>query len=328
MARQGWRQAEVTGKLAGKTAIVTGAGRGVGREVARLMAQQGARVVVADNGSHVDGSGADIGPAEAVVAEINSAGGTALASAGDVSNWDDARALIAQPIDAWGKLDILVNVAGNFRVNTVASIDRDDWDALRRVHMDGMMHTSHFASLHWKERGEYGRLINFTSDSAMSGVPDTFGYAAAKGAVIGLTRAAANALVSYGVTANCMTQASMTRMGDSYYGPAADSGKLPSELAKPQERPDTVAPLVVYLASEQAGHISGRIFGSYGFQYIRWSEPQHERTLDSDGPWNLDDVFARFSETLGDGLSLDADLQWPMASLDQQPGSAGIDDLS
>lgn len=318
----------MTGKLEGKTAVVTGAGRGVGRAVAMLMAQHGAKVVVADNGSRVDGSGASAGPAEAVAAEITRAGGTALANTGDVSNRDDAGALIAQPIEAWGKLDILVNVAGNFRVNTVASVTPEDWDSLRRVHMDGMMHTSHFASLHWKERGDYGRLLNFTSDSAMSGVPDTFAYAAAKGAVIGLTRAAANGLVSYGVTANCLTQASMTRMGDSYYGAAPDSGRAPSELAQPEQRPDTVAPLVVYLASPAAGHISGRIFGSYGYQYIRWSEPQHERMLDSDGPWDLDDVFARFAETLGDGLSLDSDLQWPMASLDDKPGSAGIDDLS
>ena len=160
--------------------------------------------------------------------------------------------MIDQPIDAWGKLDILVNVAGNFRVNTVASVTREDWDSLRRVHMDGMMHTSHFASLHWKERGEYGRLINFTSDSAMSGVPDTFAYAAAKGGVIGLTRAAANGLVAYGVAANWLTQGSMTRMGDSYYGIAPDSGRVPSELAKPAQRPETVAPLVVYLASPAA----------------------------------------------------------------------------
>jgi NAD(P)-dependent dehydrogenase (short-subunit alcohol dehydrogenase family) len=227
-----------------------------------------------------------------------------------------------------GKLDILVNVAGNFRVNTVASVTREDWDSLRRVHMDGMMHTSHFASLHWKERGEYGRLINFTSDSAMSGVPDTFAYAAAKGGVIGLTRAAANGPVAYGVTANCLTQGSMMRMGDSYYGTAPDSGRVPSQLARPAQRPETVAPLVVCLASPAAGHISGRIFGSYGCHHIRWSEPAHERALDSDGPWDLDDVFARFSESLGEGLSLDEDLQFPMADLDQQPGTARIDDLT
>ncbi|NIP16690.1 MAG: SDR family oxidoreductase, partial [Pseudomonadales bacterium] len=292
----------MSAKLEGRTAIVTGAGRGVGRGVALLMAREGAKVVVADNGSAVDGSGHSAGPAEAVAAEITSAGGTALANAGDVSDWNDAEALVAQPIEAWGKLDILVNVAGNFRVNTVASVTRDDWNSVRRVHMDGMMHTSHFASLHWKERGEYGRLINFTSDSAMSGVPDTFGYAAAKGAVIGLTRAAANGLVAYGVTANCLTQASMTRMGDSYYGADPDSGRVPSEQAEPEQRPETVAPLVVYLASPAAGHISGRIFGSYGYQYIRWSEPHHERTLESKGPWDLDDVFARFPGSLGEGL--------------------------
>ena len=201
-----------------------------------------------------------------------------------------------------------------------------DWDSLRRVHMDGMMHTSHYAVLHWKERAEYGRLINFTSDSFMSGVPDTFAYAAAKGAVVGMTRAIANAMVSYNVTANCMTQASMTRMADSYY---PDAEVKPSEAAPPDQRPDTVPPLVVYLASPAAAHISGRIFGSYGYRYIRWSEPRHEAFLESrdNGPWDLDHLFEHFDETLGEGLALEKDLQWPMQSLDQQAGTAGIDDL-
>jgi len=316
----------MTGILQDKTAIVTGSARGVGRCTAILMAQQGAKVVIADNGSQVDGSGRDNELAETVAEEINSSGGTAIAVACDVSDYDEARAMIEAPIKKWGKLDILVNNAGNFRVNTVANVTRDDWDMLRRVHMDGMMYTSHFACLHWKDRGEYGRLINFTSDSAMTGVPDTFAYAAAKGSIIGMTRAIANAMISYKVTANCMTQASMTRMADSYY-PAAEV--KPSEAAPPEQRPDTVAPLIVYLASPAAAGISGRIFGSYGYQYIRWSEPRHECTLDSkdNGPWDLDHVFEHFEETLGKGLDLKKDLPWAMESLDQEAGTANIDDL-
>ncbi|MCH9693265.1 MAG: SDR family oxidoreductase [Gammaproteobacteria bacterium] len=316
----------MAGKVEGKVAIVTGAARGVGRCIALLLAEQGAKVVIADNGSQVDGSGSSSEPAERVVKEITDAGGTAMAIACDVSCWDDAKAMIDDTVSAFGKLDILVKVAGNFRVNTVASITRDDWDALRKVHMDGMMHTSHFAALHWKDHGGYGRLINFTSDSAMSGVPDTFGYAAAKGAVLSMTRAIANAMISYGVTANCMTQASMTRMADSYY-PAADV--KPSDAAPPEQRPDTVACLVLYLASPEAAGISGRNFGSYGYKYIRWNEPRHERTLESrdNGPWDVDYVFENFAATLGDGLDLKKDLPWAMESLDQQAGTADINDL-
>ena len=309
-------------KLEGKVAIVTGAGRGVGRSVAELMAREGAQVVVADNGSSVDGSGSSAEPAERVVESIAKGGGTALAAACDVSDWKEAEKLIALPIETWGKLDILVNVAGNFRADTIADCTPENLEALLRVHMFGTMATSHFASLHWKERRDYGRLINFTSDSGMSGVPDTFTYAGAKAGIIGLTRAAANALVNYGVTANALTQASHTRMGDDYRGDLTDEqlkthGHYPHEKPEPERSPDTVAPLVVYLASPQAANISGRIFGSYGYRYLLWSEPDHERILWSDGPWDLDRLFEDFPSTLGKDLAL-SDLPFPLDSLEQK----------
>ena len=311
----------MAGKLQDRIAVVTGAGRGVGRAVALLFAREGAKVIVADNGSSVDGSGTSAAPAQQVVDEIQAAGGTAMADTGDVSDWDQAEALINKPLETWGGLDILVNIAGNFRVNNVTNVTRDDWDVLRRVHMDGMMFTSRFAARHWAQGSDYGRLLNMTSDSAMSGVPDTFAYAAAKSAVVGMTRAVANALVNYGVTANCLTQGSSTRMGDSYFGPDAD-GRNRSESATSDQLPEQVAPLVTYLASEAGAHISGRIFGAYGFKYIRWSEPHHERVLETESAWDLDDVFERFPETLGEGLALESDLLWPMESLEESSGES------
>ncbi|MGI9328401.1 MAG: SDR family oxidoreductase [Pseudomonadales bacterium] len=309
----------MAGKLEGRVAVVTGAGRGVGRAVALLFAREGAKVIVADNGSNVDGSGTSAAVAQQVVDEIQAAGGTALADTGDVADWDQAEALINKPLEAWGGLDILVNIAGNFRVNNVTNVTREDWDVLRKVHMDGMMFTSRFAARHWARGGGYGRLLNMTSDSAMSGVPDTFAYAAAKSAVVGMTRAIANALANYGVTANCLTQGSLTRMVDSYFGADAD-GRKRSELATPEQRPEQVAPLITYLASPAAAHISGRIFGAYGYKYIRWSEPHHECAMETEDAWDLDDVFERFPQTLGAGLSLESDLLWPMESIDAVSG--------
>jgi len=309
----------MSGKLEDKIAIVTGGGRGVGRSVALLFAREGAKVVIADNGSAVDGSGSDDGPAHTVVSEIKATGGIAIANTGDVSNWSDAESLIDAPINEWGKLDIVVNVAGNFNTNTIADCTPEQLDSVVRVHMHGMMATSHFAALHWKDRGEYGRLINFTSDSAM-GVPDTLTYAAAKAGIIGLTRAAANALVSYNVTANCLTQGSHTRMMDDYTAEDTKAyhektGRLPHEDIQGENHRDNVAPMIAFLASPQAANITGRIFGAYGYRYLRWSEPEHERVLFSDGPWDLDRLFAEFPQTLGEGLAI-TDLPYPMASLD------------
>ena len=319
------RASSVAGKLQDKVAIVTGGGRGVGRAVALLFAKEGAKVVIADMGVAVDGSGGSEGPAASVAQEIEAAGGQAIANTGDVSNWSDAEALVQAALDEWGKLDILVNVAGNFNSNNIVNCTPDQLEALFRVHMQGAMATSHFAAIHWQERGVdgggYGRLINFTSDSGMGGVPDTFTYAAVKAGIVGLTRSAANALVNYGVTANCMTHGAHTRMADTYNAETAaeyqrETGRLPHEDTEFYRRPEHVAPLILYLASPQAANISGRIFGAYPNKYVRWSEPEHDRTVDYEGSWDIDELFKIFPEKLGDGLSLD-DLAYPMESLDK-----------
>lgn len=294
----------MSGRLEGKTAVVTGAAGGVGRAVAELFSREGAKVVVADNGSRVDGEGASAGPAETVAAAIVAAGGVAEPCVADIADWADAERMVELPISLWGKLDILVNCAGNFRRDSIVDVTPESLDALLRVHVHGQVYSSHFAARHWSERAEYGRLINFASDAGFLGVPDCFSYSIAKGGVIALTKSVANALANYGATANAMTQMSRSRMSDAYFGPD-QSGKLPTERASEEEQPAHVAPLVLYLASPEAAGVSGQVFGSYGYRYARWNAAGHDQELESSGPWDVERLFAEFPSTLGEGLSLD-----------------------
>ena len=174
-------------RLDGKVALITGAGRGIGRGIALLMGQEGARIVANDFGGSIEGEGSAEGPATAVVEEINRLGGDAVAHYGDVSSWDDAEDMIRTAIERWGKLDILVNVAGIVRERMVFNMTEQEWDDVIRVHLKGTFCTTHFASIHWRQRREYGRLINFTSGDGIEGAPGQANYAAAKAGIIGFT---------------------------------------------------------------------------------------------------------------------------------------------
>jgi NAD(P)-dependent dehydrogenase (short-subunit alcohol dehydrogenase family) len=286
-----------------------------------LMAQEGAKVIVADNGSFVDGTGASQRPAQQVVEEIRELGGEALADFGDVSDWKSAEALVAKAINTWGKLDILVNAAGNFRLSTITDLVEKDWDDVIRVHLRGTMCTTHFAALHWKERQEYGRLINFTSLAGTGGLPNMVAYSTAKAGIIGFTKVIANSMYNYNVTANAISPGAATRMSDRGRGPESIAyfqkyGHWPREDAEPERDPAHVAPLVTYLASPNAANISGRIFGARGHTYTLLSDHDEERTLWSQGDWDLNRLFKEFPETLGKGLSLH-DIPLPMESLDR-----------
>src|SRR6476619_45576 len=228
-------------RLDGRVAIVTGAGRGIGRSVARLLASEGASVVVNDLGSAVDGSGHDSGPAHDVVAEIAEAGGKAVANGADISVFAAAENLVQTAIEEFGRLDILVNVAGILRDRMVFNMTEQEWDDVIRVHLKGTFNTTRFASAHWRslrDESAQNRIINFTSVSGLHGAPGQPNYAAAKMGIVGLTWSCANALGKYGVTANAISPGAQTRMIDS----------IPTERRRSshdQERsPDNIATVV------------------------------------------------------------------------------------
>ncbi|HJZ08979.1 MAG TPA: SDR family NAD(P)-dependent oxidoreductase, partial [Trebonia sp.] len=205
-------------RLDGRVAIVTGAGRGIGRSVALLLAQRGAAVVVNDLGAALDGSGVDSGPAQQVVNEIAEAGGKAVANGADVSDHAAAEGLIRDAIEGFGRLDVVVNVAGILRDRMVFNMAEQEWDDVIRVHLKGAFNTTKFASAHWRslrEETAHNRIINFTSVSGLHGAPGQPNYAAAKMGIVGLTYSSANALAKYGVTVNAISPGAATRMTES-----------------------------------------------------------------------------------------------------------------
>ncbi len=291
--------------LEGKTAIVTGGGRGIGRGIALLLADQGASVIVADYGASVTGEGLSSEPADEVVGLIKERGGDAIANYTDVSDHGQAKELVDLALNTWGKLDILVNVAGILRERMIFNMSEDEWDDVIRVHLKGTYNTTHFASIHWRERKEFGRLINFSSSAGINGSAGQPNYAAAKAGLIGFTKSCANALWRYKVTANAIAPGASTRMTDR--GRAAHNltlaGQAPSVEAQGTERdPVHVAPIVAYLCSDAAANVSGRVIGASGHQVTLYSDIVPERQIFSDGPWDIDRLFERAPTTLFRGL--------------------------
>jgi NAD(P)-dependent dehydrogenase (short-subunit alcohol dehydrogenase family) len=284
-------------RLDGRVAIITGAGRGIGRSVARLLASEGASVVVNDLGSAVDGSGNDAGPAHDVVAEIAEAGGKAVANGADISVFAAAENLVQTAIEEFGRLDILVNVAGILRDRMVFNMTEQEWDDVIRVHMKGTFNTTRFASAHWRSLRDsmaQNRIINFTSVSGLHGAPGQPNYAAAKMGIVGLTWSSARALGKYGVTVNAISPGAATRMTDS----------VPTERRRTRPEvdewsPDNVAPIVAYLASERSGWITGRIIHSSGYEVSLYSNPEPVVRIIGTGPWQPDALAEQVERSFG-----------------------------
>jgi NAD(P)-dependent dehydrogenase (short-subunit alcohol dehydrogenase family) len=284
-------------RLDGRVAIVTGAGRGIGRSVARLLASEGASVVVNDLGSAVDGSGHDSGPAHDVVAEIAEAGGKAIANGADISDHAAAEQLVESAIEQFGRLDVLVNVAGILRDRMVFNMTEQEWDDVIRVHLKGTFNTTRFASAHWRslrDESAQNRIINFTSVSGLHGAPGQPNYAAAKMGIVGLTWSSARALGKYGVTVNAISPGAATRMTDSV---PTDRRRTRPEVD--EWSPDNVAPIVAYLASERSGWITGRIIHSSGYEVSLYSNPEPVVRIVGTGPWQPDALAEQVERSFG-----------------------------
>src|SRR6516225_3933954 len=294
------------GLLDGKAALVTGAGRGIGRGIALALAQAGAKVVVNDLGTTLSGEGSESTPANQVVDEILTNGGMAEVNGGNVASFADATEMVDQVVRSFGRIDILVNVAGILRDRMIFNMSEDEWDAVIAVHLKGTFNCTRAASIRMREQ-QGGRIISMSSSSAL-GAPGQPNYAAAKAGIMGLMWSTANALAKYGVTANAIMPSGATRMIDSTPRGRAvfeETGKWPSEQAVGTERdPDNVAPLVVYLSSDAAAHVNGQVFHSFGYGYTLLAQPQAVRRVEANRRLDPEELAQLFPKTLGADLKM------------------------
>ena len=207
-----------------------------------------------------------------------------------MSDFQAAEGFIESTLEAFGKLDVLVNVAGILRDRMVFNMGEEEWDAVIRVHLKGTFNTSKHASVYWRKerRGEY-RVINFTSGSGLHGAPGQPNYAAAKLGIVGFTYSLANSLGPYGVTANAIAPGAATRMTATI--PDAQRRKFGLTTDDPRRSPDNIAPPVIYLASEASDWLNGRVIGASGYRISLYNTPEVIREVASPTPWDLDDAF-------------------------------------
>jgi NAD(P)-dependent dehydrogenase (short-subunit alcohol dehydrogenase family) len=288
------------GALDGRVAVITGAGRGIGREHALLFAAEGASIVVNDLGGSNAGEGADVGPAQAVVNEIAAAGGRAVANTNNIATWDGAKELVDHAVSQFGRLDMVVNNAGILRDGFIAGLEESQWDAVIAVHLKGHFNVLRHAAAYWKAQSKAGNqplasVVNTASASGVT-VPNAGqpNYGAAKAGIAALTLVAADELERYGVRVNAIAPVARTRLTLSTPGMGAILGAEVADGEFDGFSPANISPLVAYLSTEKCP-ITGKVFAVTGGAISELAGWHEVKTIETDGPWLIDDIAARLS---------------------------------
>ena len=272
--------------LDGKVVAVTGAGRGIGRAVALDLAANGAKVVVNDYGVAVDGTAPTSEVATAVVHEIEAAGGKAVANASSVTTMEGGASIVQSARDAFGRIDAVVCVAGILRERMLFNMGEAEWDPVIETHLKGTFTVFRAAAPIFREQ-KSGTLIGFTSGAFAASVAQA-NYSAAKGGIVSLVRSAAAGLYKYGVTANCVAPAAKSRM----------SGAVPMDFQMGE--PEDVAPLVTFLVSDRARHLTGQIYSINGGEIGVYNQPVVVRTMTKPGRWSAEEIAEKIDKGIGE----------------------------
>jgi NAD(P)-dependent dehydrogenase (short-subunit alcohol dehydrogenase family) len=275
------------GNLQNRVAIVTGAGRGIGRAIALLFAKEGAKVIVNDLGTGPDGSGEIANVADEVVQEIISFGGDAVANYDSITEYANAEKMVNTALEHFGRLDIVVNNAGILRDRMIFKMSQEEWDTVIAVHLKGTFNMTRAAAPYFKEQ-KSGRFINFTSTSGLIGSVGQSNYGAAKLGIIGITKSTALDMARYNVTANAISPSAWSRL----VGTVPTETEAQKRVVEKQKQmsPELIAPMVAYLASEDAADVSGQIFGVRGKEIVLYSQPRPIRSAYNPEGWTVDSI--------------------------------------
>lgn len=275
------------GMMSGKVVLVTGAGGGIGRDVALAMGAAGARVVVNDIGVSLSGEGGTAAPAQAVVNEIIAAGGAAVANSDSVATWAGANNMVKTAIDHFGRIDAVVNNAGNLRDRMFHKMNEEEWRSVIDVHLHGTFFVSRAASNYFRDQ-ESGAYVHMTSTSGLIGNFGQANYSAAKNGIAALSKSIALDMQRYNVRSNCIAPFAWSRMTQSI--PASTPTEVQRVERLKQMTTAKIAPMAVYLASDAAAEVNAQLFGVRRNEIYLMSQPRPVRSVQRDEGWTPETI--------------------------------------